>query len=131
MIINKADAIRSSISPISEHRKYVSLMAVGVRAGGRPWQGVCLATTQRFLFWGIIQILSQTSTDIAEALAIVIRGLAARGFTCCGVVTDNAATEKKELKVKSAASSQSPRGTYRIRVPCFNHTLNLGIPDIM
>jgi hypothetical protein len=36
-IIQKADAVRSSISPTSEHGKYVSLMADGVRAGRRLW----------------------------------------------------------------------------------------------
>jgi hypothetical protein len=130
-IFNKTEAIRSSISPSSERGKYVNLMADGLRAGGRLWQGVCLATVRHFLFWGIIQMPSQTSADIAEALAIAVRELVARGFTCRGVVTDNAASEKMALNAKATASLQRLTGRCLIRVPCFNHTLNLRIRDIM
>jgi hypothetical protein len=130
-IINKADPIRSLISPTSEHGKYVSLMADGVRAGRRLWQGVCRATMPWFLFWRVIQIPSQTSADTAEGLAIVVRELVVRGFACCGVVFDNAANEKKALNAKTAASLQRFTGTCLIPVPCFSHTLNLGIQHIM
>jgi hypothetical protein len=69
-------------------------MADGVKAGGRPWQGVCLATTRRFLFWRIIPLPPKTSAAVAEGFAIVIHELKNRGFTCRGVVTDNASNEK-------------------------------------
>jgi hypothetical protein len=115
-IIKKADAVRSLICPTSENGRYVSLMADGVRAGGRLWQGICVATMRRFVFWRIIQFPSQTSADIAEALAIVIRELVERGFTCCGVVTDNAAIEKLALDARAADSLQIRTGTCLIRV---------------
>jgi hypothetical protein len=75
---------------------------------------------RRLLFWGIIQMPSQTSADIAEALATVVREPVARGFTCCGVVTDNPANEKKVLDAKATGSLQSLTGICLIRVPCFS-----------
>jgi hypothetical protein len=96
-LIEAAEANRRVITPVSEGGRFVSLMADGVKAGGRLWQGLCLATTRRFLFWRIIQFPAQTSAAIAEGLAIVIRELTNRGFTCGRVVTDNASNEKRAL----------------------------------
>jgi hypothetical protein len=74
---------------------------------------------------------SSISTDIAKTLAIVVRELAARGFTCYGVVIDSSASEKKAFDAKAAASVQSLTGTCLIRVTCLSHTINRGIQDIM
>jgi hypothetical protein len=54
-IIEKADAIRALSRPTSENGHDMSLMADGVRAGGWLWQGICIATMRRFVFWRIIQ----------------------------------------------------------------------------
>jgi hypothetical protein len=62
---------------------------------------------RRFVFSRIIQFPSQTSADIAEALAVVIREPVERGFTCCGVVTENAANEKRALDAHTADFWQS------------------------
>jgi hypothetical protein len=70
-------------------------MADGVNAGDRLWEGICLATTKRCLFWHIIQLLDQTSVVIAEGLAVAVRKLNNRGFTCCGIVTNSASNEKR------------------------------------
>jgi hypothetical protein len=86
---------------------------------------------RRFVFWRIIHLPSQTSADTADALAIVIRELVERGLTCCGVIIDHAANEKRALDARTADSWQSRTRTCLIRVACLSHTLNLGIQDII
>jgi hypothetical protein len=123
-LIEAAEANRRVSMPVSEGGRYVSLMADRMKVGGRLWQGVCLATTRRFLFWRIIQLRAQTSAAIAESLAIVIRELTNRGFTCCGVATDNASNETRALDSTAANSLQQTTRTCLIRVPCLSHKLN-------
>jgi cell division septal protein FtsQ len=56
---------------------------------------------KRFLFWRIIQFPNQMSAAIAERLAVAVREVNHRGFTCCGIVTDSTSNEKHALHAKS------------------------------
>jgi hypothetical protein len=131
ILIEAAEANRRVITPVSESGRDVSLMADGVKAGGRLWQRFSLATMRRFLFCCIIQLSAQTSAVLAEVLAIVIRELTNRGFTRCGAVTANASNEKRTLDLTAANSLQQVTQTCLIQVPCLSHTLNLGLQDLL
>jgi hypothetical protein len=101
---------------------FVHIMADTARVRGRNWLGVCLVTLDRFFPWAVIEIRNQTSEVIARALGSVIEDLGSHGLSTCSVVTDNAQSEVKVVKILSSQYSV-------FRVPCLSHPANLVIHD--
>jgi hypothetical protein len=97
-------------------------MANTARVRGRNWLGVCRVTLNRFLPWAVIEISDQTSEVIARAMGSVIEDLRHNGLSTCSVVTDNAQSEVKTVKLLSSQYSV-------FRVPCLSHAANPVIPD--
>jgi hypothetical protein len=122
-ILRLACEFRDKVVTAAGGFHFVHIMADTARVRGRNWLGVCLVTLDRFLPWAVLEIPNQTSVAIAEALALVIGNLRDHGLSTCSVVTDNAQSEVKAVKILWSRYSV-------FRVPCLSHTANLVIGDL-
>jgi hypothetical protein len=131
-ILQRAREIRAGITASSEGSPYVALMADGVQRAGRLWLATVLATAKRFHFWRLAPLDNQRAGTIADVLADVVQGLAARNrLSIVSVVTDNASNEKSALDPLQDHSVQAKTGVLLFRTPCLSHTVNLAVNDCL
>jgi hypothetical protein len=68
-IIQQAVALRNSISAATSGRRFVNLMADGVRKAGCRSLGICFATASQLHFWRLAHEVDQKASTMANAVA--------------------------------------------------------------
>jgi hypothetical protein len=126
VIIEAADAFRTSLTAEAVGSPYLSLMIDGSTMAGRKWLGVCIATMKASMIWRVLEMDDFKAKTICDSLEKVVGELVDRHFILCSIVTDNAANEAAAVR-ELAERTQVPV----VRIPCLSHTLNLAVQDCL